>query len=291
MAAAKTKRGKKKTTANKAAAASGRIKARSGQTFVQRRRGETNREEVEGDASVDSSGPEELDEDGEEEEENEDELSHGEDVGSNSDDDSSRDEEEEEGRRNRGRGNKERRIERTQEASRSRQQVSKDRMGENGNGSGSGSNSSFLVRNTSPPNRITINTPASFASSTDGRSDGGGGGFVVEPSPNNMNHQQYAVTGPITEDTAQRNMCNGSDGLRRQVRNVFFYISPFAKEEKEHGMGSPLQRACCAQAGVLPMWVEKFWMNQGRANARKALNGKRKAVVNAMQIEFKSKWS
>lgn len=176
MAAAKTKRGKKKTTANKAAAASGRIKARSGQTFVQRRRGETNREEVEGDASVDSSGPEELDEDGEEEEENEDELSHGEDVGSNSDDDSSRDEEEEEGRRNRGRGNKERRIERTQEASRSRQQVSKDRMGENGNGSGSGSNSSFLVRNTSPPNRITINTPASFASSTDGRSDGGGGG-------------------------------------------------------------------------------------------------------------------
>jgi hypothetical protein len=265
MAAAKTKRGKKKTSANKASSASGRFRARSERGFVQRGRGENNDEEVEGDAGSVSSGPE-LNEEDAEKEEDEDELSCDMEEGSDSDEDSIRDKE---------------------EASRSRRKVS-DQTGDNGSRSVSSKSS---LRNTSPPNSINITTPAGPASR---REDAGNkevevgrGGSVVEPSPSNVSH--HILMGPITEEKKKNMMSITTDGLMKHVRNKFFYISPFARKEEDHCVGSFLQKVCCDKAGTPARWVESFWNQEGRPHARRALNGKRKAVVNAMQIEFRSK--
>jgi G:T-mismatch repair DNA endonuclease (very short patch repair protein) len=78
-------------------------------------------------------------------------------------------------------------------------------------------------------------------------------------------------------------------GISKNCARHNFNFVQFIDNEEDEKVGSTWQKLVCEQLNVPDSDAEKFWLQKGRAAARKAISRRRSNTANAMKKKFKGK--
>jgi G:T-mismatch repair DNA endonuclease (very short patch repair protein) len=98
-------------------------------------------------------------------------------------------------------------------------------------------------------------------------------------------HWQQGVHNVTYENTTELWLA----GISKNCARHNFNFVQFIDSEEDEKVGSTWQILVCQQLNVPDSDAERFWLEKGRAAARKAISRRRSNTANAMKKKFKGK--